>query len=240
MQFNSAHLASLKKSVQDSRTDSWVGHDLKTFSAFVKRKARIKDEVALPKLSNNGRVSREDLFAMVLDETQKTRDCCIAILGWGGIKYHHCVWALETLPDWLPIVDDLRNSKLDHKDAYAKFAEQRANKSLKGVGPAFFTKLIFFLGVKAEEEKRGYIMDQWTARSANLLLGEKLIKLNSGRYVNDRNDSEIYAKFCEFIRELAIQLDVRPAEAEECIFSIGNKGKRETRGPWRSYVLEHG
>lgn len=237
--FDTAHLDFLK-SVQHSRTDRWDGNDLRTFSKYVEKKARLKNEVSLPKSLNNGRASRKDLFQMVQDDTKTTEDCCIAILGWGGIKYHHCVRALESRSDWLPIAEDLRFSGLDHKEAYAKFAEQRENKSLVGVGPAFFTKLIFFLGVNAETKRRGYIMDQWTARSANLLLGEKFIKLNSGKYVADRNDSAIYAKFCGFIRDLSIELNTTPDEAEERIFSIGNKGRLETRGKWRSYVLANG
>ena len=44
-------------------------------------------------------------------------------------------------------------------------------------------------------------MDQWTARSTNLLLNNRVIKLES-KLVSDDNSVEVYKKYLEFISEL--------------------------------------
>jgi len=109
------------------------------------------------------------------------------------------------------------------------------------MGPAFFTKLIYFFGKSATD--RGYIMDQWTARSANLLLDTPLvhvIETRSGSWVSDKNSEEVYEIFCQFIERLSHELNVTTDLAEEIIFSNGNKGRLHTRGAWRDYVLRHG
>jgi chaperonin GroEL len=55
---------------------------------------------------------------------------------------------------------------------------------IKNCGPAYYTKLLFFL--PGSDENRGIIMDQWTARSVNLLVGKALswparqIAINAG------------------------------------------------------------
>ncbi len=51
--------------------------------------------------------------------------------------------------------------------------------------------------------------------------------------MNDKNNSEDYNTFCEYIDELSKILKCSGAEAEERIFSIGhNKGK------WRRYLID--
>jgi len=55
---------------------------------------------------------------------------------------------------------------------------------LQGCGPAFFTKIMFFFS----SNLRCFIMDQWTSRSINLLLGENLIKLDNKITVNKKKN----------------------------------------------------
>ena len=105
------------------------------------------------------------------------------------------------------------------------------------MGPAFFTKLIYFFGQKSDS--RGYIMDQWTALSANLLTGRKLVDMQifkGGARVSDDNSSDVYNDFCCFIEVLAQELNESSDQAEIRIFSMG--GRREKKGKWRTYLNE--
>ena len=94
-------------------------------------------------------------------------------------------------------------------------------------------------------EARGYILDQFTAISANVLLKKNIININKDNKVDcKKNDAEVYEKYCEFIENLAIYLDdhfrerleerdarIEPKHAE--IFIFYDNGKKDSSG-WRS------
>jgi len=183
----------------------------------------------------------------------------VAIFAWGGMKVHHCASLLKTYhSDWERIASKMASGQLSRFDAYEQFHQARLNGKLKGMGPAYFTKLIFFL----EQSHTGYIMDQWTARSMNLLRASNeneivLVKNYSKRgkdgslpplgYRVDpkKNDVNIYRAFCEDLEALAEVINPelppieRNLETEMLIFSKGQNGKEE-RGDWRKYVIENG
>jgi hypothetical protein len=116
---------------------------------------------------------------------------------------------------------------------------------MPGMRPAYFTKLIFFLMPMGMP--RGYIMDQWTSSSVNLLFVEKIVKtavqrtyLKSGSVkisesVLDKNTEFEYETYCQAVEFLAAELgDISPEEAEEMMFSQGRG-----RGLWRSYLISN-
>ena len=111
------------------------------------------------------------------------------------------------------------------------------------MGPAVFTKLMYFFGGKAA--CRGYIMDQWTALSANLLTGRQMVQmqiLKNAARVSDKNGSDVYDEFCNFIEELGKELNERSDKAEMRIFSVG--GRDDKQGKWwvylKQYLVENG
>jgi hypothetical protein len=107
------------------------------------------------------------------------------------------------------------------------------------MGPAYFTKLIYFL--RASQD--GYIMDQWTARSINLLRtpDQRLVRMHihaKGQAVSSHNDAHAYEEFCRSLEELSdalfgSRLPVDVDRAERQIFSRGHG-----RGAWRKYLIE--
>tara|TARA_B110000908_G_C10264115_1_gene461993 strand:+ start:3652 stop:4377 length:726 start_codon:yes stop_codon:yes gene_type:complete len=157
------------------------------------------------------------------------------IFAWGGINRKHACWALESFKSWEPLIEELRQG-LSSFEAYDKFHSLRTN-NLRGIGPAYYTKLIFFCQPKHD----GYIMDQWTARSVNLLLNRPfdLIKLNKSKYfqgVSDYNDKCVYKKFCCNVESLAKECGYdEPKEIEEALFSKGGHKKLD----WRKYVIQN-
>lgn len=180
-------------------------------------------------------VGRQYIFEMVKNPAMTTLTCCVAIFAWGGMRRNHARAVLETSAKWLPIADAIRKNEIERVEAYQRFMQARHSKCLPGMGPAFFTKLIYFLGERSES--RGYIMDQWTALSANLLTGQNFIdlqKLKSAVRVSDRNTPEVYDAFCTFIESLAKSLGESPDDAEMRIFSVGGRGEKQ--GAWRAYL----
>lgn len=105
------------------------------------------------------------------------------------------------------------------------FYELMKSRKLTGMGPAYFTKLICFLS----RDLNGYTMDQWTAKSINLLLMKPLVKLTSSGLVSKSNTATTYEEFCLGIESLAKIIKKNPLDTEEMLFSNGgNKGTMET------------
>ena len=169
--------------------------------------------------------------------------CCISILAWGGMNRKHGVKLFKHIENWLPVAERLRKSELSAYEAYESFAGLRKNSRMDGMGPAYFTKLIYFLN--QNDDIPGFIMDQWTAASVNLLFEDSVVltrfsefTFKNGRKISfetvtDQNTKENYKKFCACILELAKRLNESPDNIEEKLFSQG-RGK----GEWRKYVIK--
>ena len=73
-------------------------------------------------------------------------------------------------------LEDIRSGKEnERKIIYTRFADYRYSGELKGIDTAYFTKLIYFL---MNQDEKGYILDQFTARSSNILLRRNIININ--------------------------------------------------------------
>lgn len=163
-------------------------------------------------------------------------DVMWAILWWGGMDRRNALRLADQErdreakglePKVSDIVKRLRRGSLRRDAAYDELRE--LNKS-NGLGPAFFTKLIYFAG-KAHD---GYIMDQWVARSVNFLFNEQIVKMN-GNTVASSNTSKTYEKFCKKIKWLADDSEISPEQAEMRLFSpTWDKGA----DTWRNYHRE--
>jgi hypothetical protein len=95
------------------------------------------------------------------------------------------------------------------------------------LGPAFVTKLLYFFSPTLDH----YIMDQWTAKSVNLLTGKELVRM-SGDYVSAANTEANYLTFCQAVDQIGTLLKCSGDEAEQRIYSMGGKYP----WPWRKYV----
>ena len=77
---------------------------------------------------------------------------------------------------WLEVVQAIRRGHLDRAEAYERLKDVKEQGGLKGMGPVFFTKLIYFLTpCDNSERKTPYIVDQWSGCSVNLLTGSDLV-----------------------------------------------------------------
>ncbi len=167
-----------------------------------------------------------------------------SILAWGGMTVKNGKMAMETWGYWKSICLDLISRNCDSFDAYHRFYELSLDRGkLAGMGPAYYTKLLFFLGGGAT-----FIMDQWTGKSINLLFpsSECLIQFK-GHYISEKNDIEVYRYFNRCLERLAEELGQSVANLEELLFSHSPNKKPKAVdvdthlkvSAWRSYVMNN-
>lgn len=171
---------------------------------------------------------RPDLLNQEYLKEFSNEELCIAILSWGGMNREHGK-SLFSDYEWLDIVEEMRSSDITRIEAYKRFKKLKTRKKLKGMGPAYFTKLICFVNLSLN----GYIMDQWTSKSVNLLMGEDIVHLTKQGIVTDRNTANTYDRFCRIIEDLALEIGESPINTEEFLFSYGGHHK----GVWRKFVV---
>lgn len=173
--------------------------------------------------------TRQTLTQFCTNQANSNFSCALAICAWGGMNYINAEILFNNWTDELDqIITNIRNGAINTRiDSYQALYNLRLNGNLPGCGVAFFTKFICFLNPKLN----GYILDQWTGKSINLLFGNHDICINNNR-VTDINDANVYENFCQRIEQLAIKLHCTPLTAEERIFSVGGRKP----GQWRQYV----
>lgn len=236
---------------------------IRTFDKFSARKAykphsripsawakKVAEKGGLDRLGSlpDERIDRDALFERLEGGVANLKQECAAIFAWGGMKIDNGVLAFRTFSSWQSTAEIIFRPETTREQAYARFHGCHR----RGLGPAFFTKLIYFFGRQSMNTvgSYGYILDQWTARSVNLLTGERVINLSSGipidrstksgpragKTVTVENDARSYEEFCQIIDVLARRYCCAPDLIEEAMFSHGGRNK----GEWRRYIIEKG
>lgn len=189
------------------------------------------------KLSNE-RLCRKMLRDFCDNKRNNDTDCVASVMSWGGQRVSHGRMVFNTdneqnraVDAIKPIVASMRAGKETRISAYKKFHYLRLNSKIKGMGIAYYTKLIYFCDPKYD----GYILDQWLAKSVNLLLTNSPIEVTKYGYVTDRNDAQIYEEFCRVIDYIAVDTNKTPDQIETAMFSHGGRKK----GEWRQYLINN-
>jgi hypothetical protein len=151
-------------------------------------------------------------------------------MAWGGQNREHGVTLFNRFDEIQPIIHDMRAGSISYLQAYECFHKIWAGPDKLGMGAAYFTKLIFF----CDPNHNGYIMDQWTSKSINMLMNDSIVHLTSG-HVNKKNTAQNYRLFCDLTNEIAKKLGRNGEEIEIGMFSKGGRKK----WAWRRYVWEH-
>jgi len=240
-------------------------------NVFSEQLSRIEPKVSTIKLPENliksfnyKNISRQKLRDLEESNFRKI----IAILAWGGMRENHFIACISGIPHRNWKKDKKNNRWYIVEELHSKFhsnihdIERVVNKitndeylsradiyndffklDLKGCGPAYFTKIMFFFSKKFD----CFIMDQWTSRSINLLLGKPLIKLDNQVTVNKRkykngqgNTGDVYEEFCNAVESLCEKIkktsrSITPDETEQLIFSRGGSEKAF----WREYLIKN-
>ncbi len=194
-------------------------------------------------------VNRAYLKELQADTKTPTLELCISILAWGGMRISNGKQLFSQNNDhWLCIAEELRRGDRNRKCGYNEFAAHRKQKQLQGLGPAYFTKLLYIL---PPEKNKGYIMDQWLGLSINILTGKEIVKLNESitwewkqkptnprldSWVCDYNTADDYENFCTKIESLSSKMGNGwgPELTELALISEG--GRANKKKLWRNYV----
>ncbi len=193
-------------------------------------------------------ITRENLIQMVqkyraeINSEGSLSGLAICVLAWGQMRVSNARTAFSTWGEWRGICGLLLNGEISDLEAYKKFLDLRKSQKLRGMGPAYFTKLIFFLG-----SGNGFIMDQWTARSVNLLFDGGPLKFTRSGYLSPNNSDIEYKWFCDRLKDIAQHLETTGEQIEKLLFS--HSPHKKPRGmdvdefrrfcAWRKYVEMH-
>lgn len=127
-----------------------------------------------------------------------------------------------------PRLRQLKDGRLSRAAAYDLFCKSGR---VPGLGPAYFTKLLYFFGPSGH-----YIMDQWTTKSVILLTGKNYIRHTKLGPTHD-NTGFNYDLFCCIVEDLADQLSATGDLIEQRLFSHGSVNS-QPRGPWRAHTYQ--
>lgn len=222
MPLNSAHLEAL---IEISTHDqNWVGSNVANWSADV-------FDFPASKLDHVKKLNRVELKSICSERSgYSDNEVFAAVMGWGGMRRDHGRLIVKYIEGVCSVISSIRNGDLSRKQSFAAFHQLRNLGELPGMTAAYFTKLIFFCSPCHD----GYIMDQWTSKSVNLLYDDAIVDLNKAGFVTDANDSDRYESFCLCVEELAKRAGWGFEETEVRLFSEGRN-----KGAWRRYVKEN-
>ncbi|MGO8015421.1 hypothetical protein AB9E19_10760 [Rhizobium leguminosarum] len=196
--------------------------------------------------------NRAQLLAMSAEKETGIDVLCVSVLAWGGMHRANRDRLFErSAAPWLAVARRIRSGSLSRRAAFDEFANLRADKKEKamlGMGPAYFTKLIYFL--MPETPDKGYILDQWAGLSMNMIAGVNVVKMDETvtwkadgktveRTVNSRvsdvNTGEDYDRFCRGLESLSARMGGAwtPGQVERALMSQGGR----TPQMWRSHVV---
>ncbi len=195
-------------------------------------------------------IKRSQVFVLAANAMIDTATVCAAALAWGGMnqRLSPALFSMRGA-GWLDVANHIRAGKLDRKAAYEAFAQLRHARKLVGLGPAYFTKIIYFLTPRTENiSDPPYIMDQWAGCSINLLLSRELVKMNITRLwkpgkdkpdytyqVSEANTGADYEAFCTAVEALRAEFGRLPDEIDRAM--IANGGRKKSS--WRQYVISN-
>lgn len=220
MPYHKTHYTIFSQSLHTQ--EGWVGNNLKGWWDYVTNNKASK----LP----SSKLSRKELKVLCSDKSFSNEECLGAVMAWGGQNRKHGQTVFSRFDEIEPIIYDMRKGRIDHIQAYKNFDDVWKREQPLGMGAAYFTKLIFF----CEPSHQGFIMDQWTSKSTNLLCDRTIIHLYQG-HVSKKNDFQTYVQFCEVVSDIAGKLNISPESVEMAMFSSGGRKKEK----WREYVVKN-
>ncbi len=243
--FLSEHLAVFSKSVDAALSPDDVGG--KRGRAFG---AKIRD-VCLEFLPE-GQIERSKVFELASRPEVSDLTVCAAIMAWGGMHANNrdALFDTDARTEWLEVARKIRCGEIDRESAYGWLSKLKREKRLKGAGPAYFTKLIYFLTPRdGTASKVGYIIDQWAGCSINVLADREVVLMNIFKdwkraagpavpsydfIVSDENTAANYEAFCCAIDRLASRYNINADQIDRALVSDGGRNPK----PWRKYVMD--
>ena len=173
-------------------------------------------------LSKDARFDRNAL-KIYLKQNVNDKSTLIAIMAWGNRNMKNARLMFDNGQNEdciLELVNLIRNGAFNtRREAFDYFiSEKKDKKKYKGLGIAFFTKILWF----ARPDLKGYILDQFVAKSINLIFNNNKISLSSKGYVQINNNCITYEQYCLDVEEISKINNEDPEVTEEKLFSSRN------------------
>jgi hypothetical protein len=188
-------------------------------------------KLAWPRSHPTGKLTRIQLRNLCRDAKVHVLIAYAAVMAWGGRGVDSRNYRLSlSKRSRAYLIDILKQLRASRKNRQADFADmQQAAENIKGLKIAFYTKLLFFFREKSD----AYILDQFTAKSANLLFDPCKVVLNTSDHPRTNNTPEAYEWFCAAAEALATSRTPPPAwtgeQVEQAMFDVHG-------GVWRKYL----
>jgi len=174
-----------------------------------------------------GLLNRTEVARLCRDKECDVLVGYLAAMAWGSQRRGHARFAWDHRDSIRGLLNGMRSGEFDAVGAYENFAKHQ----ISGLGPAYFTKLIYFFS----DSELWFIMDQWTAKSINLLFGSNIVIISPGGWVTRDNTTSHYKSYCHAVLQLGSELGESGEVIEQRLFSKGGR----TPAPWRAYVKHH-
>jgi hypothetical protein len=163
------------------------------------------------------KIDRTVLKNYLVQDNIDNKSALIAIMAWGNRNIKNAKFMFDNGQNEsyiLHLVNLIRNGAFDtRKGAFEYFLSEKKNKKYKGLGISYFTKILWFL----KPELKGYILDQFTAKSMNLISDNK-VKLVSQHYLSPYITAECYEQYCSDIDNIAEIINESSEIVEEKLF----------------------
>lgn len=180
----------------------------------------------------NFKMTRQQVRAECRDSSKPVLHGYICAMAWGlqgaGKSNAHVAAAWCHRARIERLLTRLRAGGLSRRAAYDLFAAH----PIPYLGPSYFTKLIYFFS--PGDAPLGYIMDQWTGKSVNLITGNHVVRIYNDS-PSSLNTGENYESFCHVVDLIARVLHSTGDETKQRLFSQGGLA----RGRWRTHILNN-
>jgi len=214
--YSQSHFNALTKCVPTSvDLTSPGGNAIQKWANGVEEKIRLN----LP----DRKLSKQEIINLADTGTLSTKELFLHIMAWGEMYPINARRVFTNFKQTKLLMEKLLRGRISPEDAFSEFEKLYETGQMKGMKPAFFTKLIRF----CSKNPRACIMDQWSAKSINLLLGQKLIQLNNSGSPEIGLGKAPYSKFCDVMDDLSQTFQKTPDEMDSILMSKGN---------WRKYL----
>ena len=156
----------------------------------------------------------------------------LAVMGWGQQNRRNLALAWSDTDRLASRLAILRGQAETRADAFDLFC---TDQRIAGLGPAYFTKLIAFF----RPDLNGYVLDQFTARSINLLSGRHDLVPMVGKNVAQGATGRQYEDYCAIVDDLTALVNARmspsaPVDGSHVEYLLF--GKSDRIQPWREYL----
>lgn len=207
-----------------------VGHSV---ARYLRELERVGIEAKWPKNRETLRdatLSRQQVISLCEDEAVSDLVAYAVVMAWGKQRFRNFQFSISqtSLSHLQPMLRRLRGSRRSRKQDFSDMAAAAQN--IKGLKISFYTKLLFFFRASRD----AYILDQFTAKSASVLLLEPSVAIGAAGMPHPNTTGDDYEKFCLSIEALSSQLSRRsggwsPQLVEQAMFE-------KMRGQWRRYI----